>query len=814
MNYKCINIHKLCLSFIFINYTLSQKFLFSVIISIYNTGRYLNDSIESILKQTLNPKKIQIILVNDGSTDKTEEICLSYKKTFHQNIIYIKQEHGGVSKGRNIGMRFAKGKYINFLDADDKWENKAFQYVNIFFQFYQNINIVGCRLIFFEGKESYHPLDYKFYKTRVVNLTEEYNCILLSSASSFFRYSLIKDKTFKEGIFNGEDTRFINSLLLLNPFLGIIKEAIYYYRKRADSTSAVQNSEKNSNYYFSIMTLVNEYLIKKSKKLYNIILPFIQFYLAYNMLFRISFPTYNYLEKERLNKYYNYFATMLNQIEDKYIIEQRILSLKEKIFALSKKYKRDIRNDIIIQNKSFIYSKQQIINITKYRNILIWRILDIKENKLHFEGKDNCFLNANNFFYFCKLENKIYYPKYMDYSGYDFITMYGKVEKGRIVIFDIPLDKKECQIIQFFISYNGYEFEIFPSLGWFSHIPSILNGYYNSGEFLLKYIDNRLYIYLFDLKLKESFEEKYQKQLKKIGKRNMINLRNIYFKYKFHFSKLKKKIWIINDRKDKAGDNGEYFFRFLKKINPKDINFFFVIKKDCSDFKRLRQFGNILEIDSEDYLNKFLLADKIISSVFESWVENPFGNERKYIKDLYNYDFIFIQHGIIKDDLSIYINRHNKNFNLIITSSIKEYRSIFKYNYYYNTNNIILTGLPRYDNLYNLSKMYEKENIILIIPSWRNYINDAYDLNTHESIYSQSFSSTNYFKFYNSLINDNRLITKMKKYNYTGILCLHPNFSKQCIDFKQNEIFSVLGNCYYQNIYVLYNIAYSNIYLI
>ena len=54
-------------------------FLFSVVIAIYNTGRYLDDSIGSLLNQTINFNKIQVILVNDGSTDKTEEICLNYQ---------------------------------------------------------------------------------------------------------------------------------------------------------------------------------------------------------------------------------------------------------------------------------------------------------------------------------------------------------------------------------------------------------------------------------------------------------------------------------------------------------------------------------------------------------------------------------------------------------------------------------------------------------------------------------------------------------------------------------------------------------------
>ena len=103
-----------------------------------------------------------------------------------------------------------------------------------------------------------------------------------------------------------------------------------------------------------MLNSVDKYLIDKSKRLYNNILPFIQFYLGYNILFRISFPTYKYLERSKLNIYYEQIKKILNQIDDKYIIEQKVLSFKEKLFALSQKYNHDIRNDIIFENESLI----------------------------------------------------------------------------------------------------------------------------------------------------------------------------------------------------------------------------------------------------------------------------------------------------------------------------------------------------------------------------------------------------------------------------------------------------------------------------
>ena len=790
----------LYVSLLTFKFILCEKFIFSVIIAIYNTGRYLDESISSIINQTVGFKNIQLILVNDGSVDDSEQICLKYTKKYPKNILYIKIEHSGVSKVRNIGMRYAQGKYINFLDADDKWNKKAFNYVLLFFKFYKKINIVGCRLIFFEARVNYHPLDYKFYKTRIVNLSEEYDSILLSSSSSFFRYSSIKDKYFKEGIFNGEDTRFINNLLLFYPLYGLVKEAIYYYRKRLDSTSAIQNSIQKEQYYFSVLNGVDIYLINESIRLYKTIPPFIQFYLGYNILFRISFPTYKYLENSKLTLYYEQIEKILMHIEDKYILEQKILSFKEKLLALSKKYKRDIRNDIFLENQSLIYSGKILIKINDFNGILVWRTLSINNNQLHLEGKDNFFLREDQYFYFCKIENKIIYPEYFYFSGYDTITMYGNIIKGRIVVFNIPIEIKKIQILQFFISLYGYDLEIFPTLGWFSRIPSLLNGYYNSGKYIIKLNNKRINIYQYNDELKETFEEQYIEELTKIKKNNIIKLRNNYFFYQKNNKNKYIETWLINDKLNKAGDNGEYFFRFLKLKKPERLRYYFVIKKNCSDYKRLESFGNILDFGTEEYLNKFLISNKIISSISDSWVDNPFNSDQNYLRDLYNFEFIFIQHGIIKDDLSKFLNRITRNFKLIITSSKKEYKAILDYKYHYNINNIKLIGLPRFDNLKNLQQSINKEKIILFAPTWRMYIKGTFNSFTFESIYSINFNKTNYFNFYNNLINDELLLSHMKKYNYTGIFCLHPYFSKQWKDFKKNALFSILQFCDYQTL--------------
>ena len=349
-------------------------------------------------------------MINDGSTDKSDEICESYKKKYPINIVYIKINHMGVSKARNIGLKYAKGNYINFLDSDDKWDENAFKYVLLFLNLYKNIDILSCRIKYFESSEKYHFLDYKFKNTRIVNLDTEYYSIQLHASSSFIRYSSIKKINFDESLFYGEDAKFISNILFKKRMLGLIRESIYYYRKRADSSSAIQKISENVQFYFDILKNLHIYLIKTSIELFQKILPFIQFYLAYEVLFRLTSQAFKFLDSNSYKKYCLLIKKILLRIDDKYILEQRIFSSQLKILALSQKYSRDIRYDLISKNSNIIYSNYIMINFTQHKNIIIWKIIDIKENILHLEGEDRSWLPRSNYFYFCKFGYRKFSP--------------------------------------------------------------------------------------------------------------------------------------------------------------------------------------------------------------------------------------------------------------------------------------------------------------------------------------------------------------------------------------------------------------------
>ena len=589
--------------------------------AIYNTGKYLNDSIGSLLKQSCGFNIIQLILINDGSLDNTHEICIKYMNQYPENIIYKNISHSGVSKARNVGLEYAKGEYINFLDPDDIWDSKAFACVLKFYRIHKNIDLVAGRMKFFEARTSYHLLDYKFIKTKVVNLIKKYRYIQLSASSCFFRSKIIKNAKFNEQLRYSEDIRFINTFLLYNPKIGFIREAIYNYRSRKDGSSAIQTVNKDKSFYFDTISQVHYFLIKLSISLYNKIVPFIQYFLLYDIQFRIKMNSRQYLTKFNNNKYTEMIDKILKSINEKFILIQKFIPNIIKLLILSKKFGKDLRNDLIFKNNSLKYKNKTMINFYQSKNLIYWRNIDIKNDILHLEGKDNCWIERDKYFYYAVIGNEIYYPKYKYYAPYNFNTIYGEIIKGRLIIFNISIKAIEKQVVSIFISYLNNKIKIFPIFDLFSHIPPLSNGYYISGNYILKREYRNIIIYRYTLEREILFENKFIEELKLLKKDYLIKYRALkkLFKSKVDTT---KELWLINDGLKKAGDNGEYFFRYINENKKELIDSYFIISENSPDYERLKNIGKVISFNSKEYLVKYLMADKIISSFSNPYIYN------------------------------------------------------------------------------------------------------------------------------------------------------------------------------------------------
>lgn len=255
------------------------------------------------------------------------------------------------------------------------------------------------------------------------------------------------------------------------------------------------------------------------------------------------------------------------------------------------------------------------------------------------------------------------------------------------------------------------------------------------------------------------------------GWRTGVIFRIVYFIVYPFFSS--KRIWIFMDLPYLADDNGINLFKYAVGVDD-GIEKVFVLNRDNFAFGDVSQIGKTIEYGSIKHRIYALFAEKVISSNPDNGLVYPFWGNYPFLSGLIKFRLVFLQHGITKDNISMWLNKADKNISLIVTASKLELESFFKYPYNYHKDVPQLLGFPRYDAL----EKKEDYREIVIMPSWRRHFLHS----TKEKILK-----SNYFMIYNSLINDSRLIDFCKKHGYKLIFKPHPNVYRFIELFETND---------------------------
>ena len=195
----------------------------SLVVPIYNSSKYLNKCIDSLVNQTL--KDIEIILINDGSTDKSEKVIKEYKD---KRIKYISKKNEGIGKTRNRGIKEATGEYIAFVDSDDYLNEHFCEYM------YKKAHADKCDLVicnFFEDRGNLYGIKFKDFKdTSLKDNPSLINNINLGPCNKLYSLELLKNNNiyFEENL-KYEDAPFVVKALKYANKIGKINDYLTYY---------------------------------------------------------------------------------------------------------------------------------------------------------------------------------------------------------------------------------------------------------------------------------------------------------------------------------------------------------------------------------------------------------------------------------------------------------------------------------------------------------------------------------------------------------------------------------------------------------
>lgn len=229
----------------------------STIIPIYNTSKYLHRCVDSILAQ--NIADIEIILVDDGSTDESPDICDEYKARY-PNIITVHQPNSGVSIARNVGLKLARGRYVNFADSDDFWGAEF--YDDIVSQMIKHDLEIGCASSYIQTEEGEFITKYNSDSVELLSSEEAIKELLKCDKVSYslcdkiFSREILKGLFFRPDIYHNEDFLFCYEAIKSSKRILLKLRPYHYY---CYNTGSAVNSHFNDRKATAIhaQTIVN-----------------------------------------------------------------------------------------------------------------------------------------------------------------------------------------------------------------------------------------------------------------------------------------------------------------------------------------------------------------------------------------------------------------------------------------------------------------------------------------------------------------------------------------------------------------------------
>lgn len=297
----------------------------SVIIPVYNVEKFLRRCLDSIINQTMND--IEIILIDDGSTDNSGNICDEYAEK-DDRIIVIHKENGGVSSARNKGLDIASGEYVTFVDSDDYIDNNMYEVL------YRNavekkVDICGCffkyitadKVMLFNPTKKQRSLKGIYNGNDFVKLLyiDEYsNGLCVSMWNKIYKRNLFYSLKFKSSIY--EDDEICHKIYKSDTSILLMDSPFYTYVQNTNSLTSKKFSEKNLIFIDILYNRLNSF---KKDNLEELYIDTIRLYC--NIVIEY------YFKMKNLNN--NYDFIYLNQYRKilKDVIKLKNISLKDKI---------------------------------------------------------------------------------------------------------------------------------------------------------------------------------------------------------------------------------------------------------------------------------------------------------------------------------------------------------------------------------------------------------------------------------------------------------------------------------------------------
>jgi glycosyltransferase involved in cell wall biosynthesis len=705
---------------------------FSIVTAVYDVERFLPAFIAAVEAQTFPADRFEVVAVDDGSTDGSGRLLAEWAARRPGQVRVVTKENGGQSTARNLGLDHARGEWVTFTDPDDIIEPDYLATVDAFLREHPETGMVACNMLMLQdatGEVSdTHPLRHRFRgRARVRDLDGHPAFFFVSAPVAFFRRDLIESLAlrFDPRIRpNFEDGHFAARYLLAleQPLVGFVPGARYQYRKRSDATSTLGQSIADPGRYTIVLRLGYLDLLERASAGGTRPVPqWLQNLILYELSWILSVQHRAgglAAQTDVIDQFDALMAELLGHL-DPWVIEgtpvSRVKRLWREMLLHSWAAEPWCQEYALLAG---LDEQQDLVRVIyRYtRRAPVEQVLSdgVAVEPVHAKVRDHQVLGRTVMY-----ERILWVP-----AG----TPLRIVLDGRDVALEMERPHRT--------SYTA-------------NPPTMRRRLDRSGP-----------------REKPTIDDEPPARPSRVE----WLARSRWARRRFDDA------WLLMDRLHDADDNGQRLFEYLRAERP-EIDAWFTVKKGTPAWRALRKrFGRrVVAHGSLRWKVLALNARHLLSSHADLPVIAPRELEDLAVRPRWRYTFL--QHGVIKDDLSTWLNV--KPIDLFVTSTREEYRSIVDDHtgYVFTTREAILTGLPRFDRLRELGAKVaaEERELVLVAPTWRSWLTSDMDIISQRRELAPQVLESEFVAQWLAVLTSDRLRAAAEQHGAVVGFLPHPN---------------------------------------
>lgn len=784
----------------------------SVIIPYPEDNNKLIYTLSSIYKQkNLKASDFDVIVVDSSKNKTGRDAAQKF------SLCKVIESKCGASEAEacNLAMKSTSGEYITVCRCGDIFSSNYFSECLKAIKSNNNIPYVFapkyCINPVFSERKEYRLNRDRAFDEDVINLEENPNLIVPQVCGTVYRADVFKSYQFNAQLKYEYFADFALRIQMDYPVYATAQNAEFEYFMPDEDDPQYYIPSNYKDWYTDSFNNFLIPLIEYSRKKSGAVPAFIQFYVMFAVSTRYLANMNNRnkrnMNEEELDEFIAESRNVLQYVDNGFVLNKdkyKSLSYSEEAAEMFYMIKHNgTFKDmplVNVEGKKEVYLNCDDIFVSRLTNQRVgMHVIDYRDGKLLIDGSFRRVFDLDEIEIYAVFNDTKY--SLTDTDRYSLTKYFGiSAYKKFTFHLELPLDPNaKEQRLTFFAKYKLTTIPLRLSFlhHWSKFTLKPKGSYWRFNDYVASLENNRSIVIN-----KASALDTLKRELKFLpavlseSKRCFI-LRLEYWLTRPFFKN--KKIWLMYDKLYKGGDSCEYLYRYC--ADKKDgISRYYVIDKNTSDYKRLKKDG-LKPVKNRSFKHKMLFLNTDIALITNSNVF-PFNgysmDKSRFIRGLCNFPSMCLQHGLSVQKCAMAQQRVVDNTQMYFLASKYEYKNLSNHAYNYQDFDILkMTGIGRYDGLINNDKKQ-----ILLSPTWRMY--NAMPVTTSEGeqrAYNPEFKTTTYYKIYNDLINNKKLIDTAKRTGYKIKYVLHPILSSQVDDFTPDpyvEVVSSVGDFNYE----------------